>query len=185
MTRKELHAIVKGLAPVLRDHVATVRAIERGKDGAPGPAGADGKAGRDGQPGLQGRDGARGEPGRNGIDGLGIEDLQVEFDGERRFTFRFINGDRVKTFGPFSVPAVIYRGVWEEGRAYERGDQVTWAGSQWTAKDATVERPDERGEGARAWTLSVKRGREGKQGPDGKMGPQGPRGEKGEQGPRW
>ena len=49
--------------------------------------------GRDGQPGLPGRDGA---PGKDGADGLGFGDLRVTYDGERKFTLRFVRGEKVK-----------------------------------------------------------------------------------------
>ncbi len=169
-----------------------------GKDGAPGPRGEtgargepgekglDGIAGRDGLPGVQGPAGEKGidgKDGRDGIDGLGFDDIQVDHDGERSFTFRFVRGDQHKTFGAFTVPAVIYRGVFSEGQTYAKGDSVTWGGHMWIALDQTALKPDEHGAAAKAWQLSVKRGREGKSGKDGAQGRQGLKGERGDQGP--
>lgn len=120
------------------------------------------------------------------MDGLGFDDLVVEHDGERTFSIRFVRGDRVKDCGSFVVPAVIYRGVWQDGQTYEKGDAVTFGGSQWIAKDTTTDKPDEHVGAGRAWQLAVKKGRDGKPGPQGPNGPQGPRGEKGDRGPdRW
>jgi hypothetical protein len=140
-----------------------------GKDGAPGRDGRDGQAGAkgiDGQPGAKGIDGSNGRDGKDGLDGLGFDDLDVVHDGERGFTFRFTKAGRVKAF-PFTLPVVIYRGVWTGGKAYARGDQVTAHGSSWTAMADTTEVP---GDGATAWVLSSKRGRDGKTGVQGEKG---------------
>lgn len=141
-----------------------------GRDGRDGAAGANGDKGLDG---LNGRDGVDGTHGKDGRDGLGFDDLSVLHDGERGFTFRFQRGDVVKDF-TFSIPALLDRGVYVEGRTYEPGDVVTWGGSMWIAKAETTARPDEHvAEGARAWRLSVKRGRDGKTGRDGAPGKDG------------
>jgi hypothetical protein len=96
--------------------------------------------------------------GKNGVDGLGFDDLNFEYDGERKFTLSFIRGDIVKKF-EFNPPIPLDRGVYKEGIEYERGDIVTWAGSSWTAQDTTKSKPSEGGAG---WRLSTKRGRDGK-----------------------
>jgi integrin beta 3 len=152
---------------------------ERGADGQPGiagergPEGPEGKPGRDGRdglpgvPGLAGEKGMDGRHGNDGADGLGFDDLAVLHDGERAFTFRFTKGDRVKEFA-FSMPVELYRGVYVEGKTYDRGDGVTWAGSEWHANETTNTKP---GDGSKAWTLKVKRGRDGK---DGRDAPQAP-----------
>jgi len=106
--------------------------------------------------------------GRDGQDGLGLEELDFGLDLETKsLTMRAARGERVIE-RTFFVPLVIYRGVWELGREYLAGDQVTWAGSQWTARMTTRDRP---GDDSRAWVLSAKRGK------DGKPGPQGPKGD--------
>ncbi|AKR55709.1 Phage portal protein [Devosia sp. H5989] len=99
---------------------------------------------------------------KDGLDGLGFDDLAVEHDGERGFVFRMARGEQVKEFA-FSVPVVIDRGVWDEGRdgGYAKGDGVTWAGSFWISqKDGNADKPD----GGEGWRLAVKRGRDGKNG---------------------
>jgi Collagen triple helix repeat (20 copies) len=144
----------------------------RGPDGPPGPPGAPGPQGRDGRDGVPGPPGEKGLDGRHGVDGrdaLGFDDIQVDHDGERGFTFKFVRGEQVKVFGKFTIPCVIFRGVYQDGRAYEKGDSVTLAGSQWIATEATQARPGERGVDT-AWILSVKRGTEGKPGPPGQKG---------------
>lgn len=191
MTRPDLIALVRGLAPILReyfqaiaDRLAVLEAKERGLDGKPGPegkAGPEGRPGRDGQPGIPGRDGERGTDGlhgKDGKDGLGFEDLLVLHDGERGVTFRFTRGELVKDF-PVTFPCVLDRGVYVAGKSYEKGDGVTWAGSFWIAQKATADKP---GDGATGWRLAVKRGQDGKQGPEGKGGAHGPKGDKGDPG---
>lgn len=94
---------------------------------------------------------------KDGVDGLGFDDLTVEHDGERGFTFNFVRGEQSKSF-TFSLPVVIDRGVYQAERGYEPGDAVTWAGSLWVAKAATTAKPDTGPD----WRLAVKRGRDGK-----------------------
>ncbi len=54
--------------------------------------------------------------------------------------------------------SVIYRGVFDGSEKYEPGNMVTHAGSCWHANEATSEAPGS----STAWTLAVKRGRDGK-----------------------
>lgn len=56
---------------------------------------------------------------------------------------------------------LIYQGVYQDGKQYERGDVATWAGSLWHCNAETLTKP---GEGSRDWQLVVKRGRDGKDG---------------------
>jgi Collagen triple helix repeat (20 copies) len=152
---------------------------DRGDDGAPGPpgppgaAGADGATGRDGRDGLPGVPGDRGRDGANGKDGkdgLGVADLDITYDGGRRETYRWSNGDRMieKTF----VRAwPLYCGTWESGKAYEAHDIVTYGGELYIAKCDTNNRPR-----TDDWQLCSKRGADGKDGKPGDRGPAGPTG---------
>lgn len=154
---------------------------ERGEKGDAGPEGPAGRDGRDGLPGVPGANGERGldgEDGRDGIngkDGLGFEDMTVEYDGERRFTFRLARGDTVKEWTRV-VPVQLYRGVHADGAAHEPGDTVTWGGSLYHCNEPTTEKP---GAGSKAWTLAVKRGQDGKDGKPGIKGDPGPEGKAG------
>lgn len=103
------------------------------------------------QPGPSGKDG------KDGRDGLSIEDLSIDYDGERTFTFRFANGTNVKEF-PFIVPITIDRGVYKQDTPYQRGDVVSYGGSAWIAQRDTSDKP----ENSDAWRLAVKRGRDGR-----------------------
>ena len=128
----------------------------------------------------------RPKDGRDGIDGVGFDDLAIEYDGERGFSIVFIKGEQRKSFGPYSIPTVLYREVWKDGKAYEKGDAVTWGGSLYIAREANIgAKPGGAGAESRVWVMAVKEGREGKPGKPGGLGPQGPKGDKGEPGPRW
>lgn len=100
--------------------------------------------------------GKDGEPGK---DGLGFDDLAVDYDGEKTVTLKFTKGETVKEF-PFVMPIVIDRGVYREACEYKAGDAVTWGGSIWIAQKNTAAKPDTGAD----WRLSVKRGRDGKDG---------------------
>ena len=101
--------------------------------------------------------GEKGEPGKDGADGLGFDDLTVEYDGEKNFAFKFIKGERVKQFD-FTLPVVLDRGIFTNGKEYTPGDGVTWAGHYWIAQTETKAKPGEGND----WRLAVKRGRDGK-----------------------
>jgi hypothetical protein len=113
-----------------------------------------GAPGRDGLPGI----GRTGLDGKDGTDGLGFDDIHVDYDGDRTFTIKFRRGDREKCFGPFSLPTVLDRGVYEAGKSYEKGDGVSFAGSFFIAQKATNAKP----ETSRDWRLAIKRGRDGR-----------------------
>lgn len=101
--------------------------------------------------------GPPGPAGPAGADGLGFDDAVVEHDGERTITIAWSKGN-TKAERAIKIPAMLYRGVYVFGKLYEHGDVVTWAGSLWHANAETTTRP---GDGAPAWTLAVKRGRDG------------------------
>jgi hypothetical protein len=63
--------------------------------------------------------------------------------------------------GTDGKPGLTYCGVYVEGKQYERGDLATWAGATWHCNEPTETKP---GDGSKAWTLMVKRGRDGKDG---------------------
>jgi hypothetical protein len=116
-----------------------------------------GAPGRDGLSGI-GQKGLDGKDGSDGLDGLGFDDIHVDYDGDRTFTIKFRRGDREKSFGPFSLPTVLDRGVYEAGKSYEKGDGVSFAGSFFIAQKATNAKP----ETSRDWRLAIKRGRDGR-----------------------
>jgi hypothetical protein len=105
------------------------------------------------------RDGEKGEDGKNGFE-LDDYDEWFEDDG-RTFVRRFVRGGDYKEFRHQTV-LPRYLGVFKEGTEYRRGDIVTWGGSQWHCDKDTTAKP-----GTEDWTLSVKKGRDGK---DAKVG---------------
>jgi len=177
MTRAELLALAKGLAPFL------AKASKPGKDGAPGRDGRDGlpgtagEAGAKGADGLNGKDGKDGLNGKDGADGLGFDDAELVCE-ETGWKLKLVSGARTKEFAlnlPFEA------GAWEAGKTYAKGAGVTWDGHYWIAQQATHVQP---GEQRPEWRLAVRRGKQGKEGKPGPQGPQGGSGEPGPQGPR-
>jgi len=148
-------AIDTRLMPVLERLAAVSErvAVVETRAPVPGPAGQDGAHGKDGADGLNGT---------NGADGLGFDDLAVAFDGDRTLDLTFVRGTERKSF-PIILPFLKYCGVYQDGKSYDVGDVTTWAGSTWHCKTATATKP---GEGSAAWTLIVKRGRDGSDGRD-------------------
>ena len=65
--------------------------------------------------------------------------------------------------GKDGLAGLSYEGVYQEGKAYEPGQLATWGGSAWHCNEPTTSKP---GEAAQAWTLMIKRGRDGKDGKD-------------------
>ncbi len=96
--------------------------------------------------------------GKDGEPGLGFDDMEVVYDGERMFALEFARGDQVKTY-TFALPMMIDRGVYRAGQAYQKGDCVSYGGSLWIAQADTETKPDGADSG---WRLSVKRGRDGR-----------------------
>lgn len=96
--------------------------------------------------------------GKDGKDGLGFDDFEETYDGRRTFTRTYRSGDRVKTY-TYKVPMLIEAGIYERGKAYERGDCVTWGGSYWTALVDTIKQPGDNNED---WRLVVRKGRDGR-----------------------
>lgn len=87
-----------------------------------------------------------------------LDDFDIVPIDERSIKLCFHRGEVMHSF-ELSFPVVLDRGVWSDGKAYEQGDAVTWAGSLWIAQRATPGKPDTADGG---WRLAVKRGRDGK-----------------------
>jgi hypothetical protein len=103
--------------------------------------------------------GKDGQPGKDGADGFGFDDLEASYGGNKTVMLKFTKGARVKEFA-FTLPIVIDRGIFSEGKSYTAGDGVTWGGSFWIAQKDTGSRPGDGGD----WRLSVKKGRDGRDG---------------------
>jgi len=98
--------------------------------------------------------------GKDGRDGFSLEDFDVEKKDDRTVILKFARGDVAEHY-ELHFPVMIYRGVYREGEAYERGDTVTWGGSLWHCDQDTTDKPDGQ---QKHWTLAAKRGRDGKDG---------------------
>ena len=86
-----------------------------------------------------------GPPGKDGVDG---KDGAPGNDGAP---------------GKDGVAGLSYEGVYQEGKSYERGHVATYGSSAWHCNEPTTTKP---GDGSKAWTLMVKRGRDGRDGKD-------------------
>lgn len=104
---------------------------------------------------------------RDGVDGLGIEDMAVEDDGDGNVTIRFSRGEVSREF-LIRLPRFKDCGVFREG-TYRQGDGVTFGGSLWLAqKDDPPGKPGDPDSG---WRLAVKKGRDGRDAPGAEKGP--------------
>ena len=191
---------LEDVRPLIEAEVKKIPTPKDGKDGAPGPKGDKGETGPIGEKGSPGvgvsdihidqegtlkvktSDGkvhdcgvVVGPEGPAGRDGFGFDDFRLEHDGER--TVKFIwEKDEARRESPVKFPIPIHRDVYQPEKQYERGDVVTYGGSQWTAQRDTSERPGSENSG---WMLSVKRGRDGKNGDKGDKGDEGKAGRPG------
>lgn len=121
------------------------------------------------------KDGKDGINGKDGRDALQLEDIEMSIaEDERTLTLAFLRDD-VRVERSILLNHPIYRGVWKEG-AYQKGDSVTFGGSQFIAMRETSSKP----ETDDSWKLCVKRGRDGRDGQQGEKGERGERGLKGE-----
>ncbi|EIC82156.1 hypothetical protein [Serratia sp. M24T3] len=90
----------------------------------------------------------------------GVHSIDVSQNAPREFSIKLCLSDGVMVDKTFSVPVLIYRGVFKHGEGYQPGDSVTWGGSLWHCDIDTSDKPGELG--SKGWTLAVKRGRDGK-----------------------
>jgi hypothetical protein len=104
----------------------------------------------------------------------GIGEIRVEMADDLR-TFNIVarktGDDVIKT--PFVLPVMIYRGIYNAGAGYVRGDVVTHGGCAWHCQTETaVGMPGKSDD----WKMMVKEGQRGRDGKDGERGPEGPAG---------
>lgn len=111
-----------------------------------------------------GKDGERGVDGRDGKDAFDLDSFACELgeDG-RTVTLSFRRGDEVLSKS-VKLPAMLYKGVFAKGAEYSENDVVTYGGSMFIA---TKDAPDGAPGSSDDWKLSVKRGRDGKDGRNG------------------
>ena len=86
------------------------------------------------------------------VEGLKTFDLKPV--SEREFVIEATLSSGKTLSSTISVPAMIYRGVYDEEATYEKGDTVTFKGALWHCNETTDTKPGE----SKLWTLAVKRG---------------------------
>lgn len=142
--------------------------------------------------------GTDGKDGKDGAPGMGFDDMEAEFDGDRTLTLRWMkDGRTIERSFHLAVP--LYRGTWKEGQTYETGDITTYSGGMWVCRQPTEAKPGDGDETKTGWRLATKAPRNGKsafdlarahgwsgtsekewlaslRGPEGKQGVQGPPG---------
>lgn len=92
------------------------------------------------------------------VDGISTADIKQNEARTFEVSISMASGTVVNK--SFSLPVMIYRGVFKNGEGYLPGDTVTWGGSLWHCDDVTTDKPGENG--SKGWTLAAKRGRDGK-----------------------
>lgn len=102
--------------------------------------------------------------GRDGKDAFDLDSFECSLgDDGRTVTLSFKCGDEM-ICKSVKLPAMLYRGVFSRGTGYSENDVVTYGGSMFVAtKDAPEGAPGSSDD----WKLSVKRGRDGKDGRNG------------------
>ncbi|ALL95454.1 hypothetical protein AMK77_24620 [Escherichia coli] len=88
----------------------------------------------------------------------GMADIDVSMTGERLFSVVVRQSSGQRTEKTFSLPVMLYRGVFRAGETYHPGDTVTWGGSLWHCNSMTGDKPGEAH--SSGWTLAAKRGRD-------------------------
>ncbi|HBD7930491.1 TPA: phage portal protein, partial [Escherichia coli] len=88
----------------------------------------------------------------------GVADIDVSMTGERLFSVVVRQSSGQRTEKTFSLPVMLYRGVFRAGETYHPGDTVTWGGSLWHCNSMTADKPGDAH--ASGWTLAAKRGRD-------------------------
>ncbi|EOT3839654.1 phage portal protein, partial [Escherichia coli] len=88
----------------------------------------------------------------------GVADIDVSITGERSFSVVIRQSSGQCTEKTFSLPVMLYRGVFRAGETYHPGDTVTWGGSLWHCNSMTGDKPGEAH--SSGWTLAAKRGRD-------------------------
>ena len=98
----------------------------------------------------------------------GIAAVNVTQDSVREFSVTLAKSSGQVEEQKFTLPAMIYKGVWRPGEAHP-GDTFTFGGSLWHCDEATTDKPGE----SKAFTLAAKRGKDGNDAVQIKREPQG------------
>ncbi|MGH8557729.1 MAG: hypothetical protein ACRESZ_09765 [Methylococcales bacterium] len=88
----------------------------------------------------------------------GISDVALNEAGPRTIVLSVTRSSGEEVQKTFDFPVMLYKGVYEPGQDYAIGDVATFGGSLWHCNAKTDDKPGV----SEAWTLCVKRGRDGK-----------------------
>lgn len=88
----------------------------------------------------------------------GIASIDTTMKDARTVSIVSILTDGTRDEKTFSLPTMIYRGVFKDGDDYQCGDVATFGGSLWHCDKETKEKPGT----SNSWTLAAKKGRDGK-----------------------
>ena len=91
------------------------------------------------------------------VDGVSSHDCEQVDERNYEAVSRMASGKEFRK--KMYLPNTIYRKIYKDGEMYQKGDLVTWAGCMWHCDEDTDTKP---GDGAKHWTLSTKKGRDGK-----------------------
>ncbi|UBX28475.1 hypothetical protein [Arsenophonus apicola] len=83
-----------------------------------------------------------------------------EMKDARTLVIRSEMADGQVNTSEYTIPTMIYCGVYSSEKEYQKGDVTTWGGSLWHCNEQTKDKPGEHN--SKGWTLIVKRGRDGK-----------------------
>jgi|SRR5690625_1086508 len=161
-----------------------------GKDGADGRDGADGAKGEPGKDGADIADlmidragelvatftdgrmknlgpviGKDGKDGKDGQDGIGLDDFEIEYDGDsHEIVIRAVVRDRKKDIR-YPAGGIVPGGYWRNGNEARAGQAWTHDGSLWVATKDTKSAPSTQSDD---WVLAARKGRDGERGARGK-----------------
>lgn len=88
----------------------------------------------------------------------GISSIDIKQTDVRNFSISLFKSSGDCEERSFSVPSMIYRGIFKAAEEYQPGDTVTWGGSLWHCNEKTRDKPGE--SSSKGWTLAAKRGRD-------------------------
>ncbi|BEM76400.1 hypothetical protein SME38J_05030 [Serratia marcescens] len=88
----------------------------------------------------------------------GVAAIDVTQTQERIFSVSVTRASGIAEEKTFTLPHMIYRGIFNSDRVYQPGDTVTWGGSLWLCEAETQDKPGS--SNAKGWILAVKRGRD-------------------------
>lgn len=89
---------------------------------------------------------------KDGKDGLPADSIKFEQDGRILKVFVGEKSHQIK------LESIIDRGVWDSGKAYDKGDGVTSGGNYWIAQKDTKDAPGT----SKDWRMAVRKGRDGR-----------------------